>query len=672
MAETAVGSVVRARMGFVVAVVVLAASLMGPARAASPAAVATKRVAVVLVNFRNDQSQPFSTSEARSWTFTDGQSVAALYRAVSYDRLAVTGDTYGWFTVDRDNGPTCDHAGWQAAADARSRQAGVDLDAYDVVVYAWPLIPSCNFSGASVGSSRIAINGVSNRSQWVPLVSHELGHSFGAEHADALRCTDSAGATVAISTTCISEPYGDPFDLMGGGRRRQPNANHKAAMGIMPAAAVHTVDRSGEYHIGPLATEGADPRLLRIPYDRDSDGAVRYLLLEFRQPARFDEFAADDPGVRGVLVRLGKDAGQHAPTLLVDTTPATPGNFADAPLAAQRVLTDRRRGLSIAVIDAGADGARVRVEYPGFVADWAACDGVTIPARVGRGRTVPFEARFRNTGSTTWTAADGYQLEVRGAEGSAALSAAGPVAPDAIGAFGGTLTAPQALGPVTVYWRPRLGGQVFGEQCTATVDVVADPDPPTPPQNLRGTVTSQSSLQLAWSASTDNVGVRGYRIERSTDGASFATIAEVTGTDAVVGGLVIDTPYWFRVVARDAGGNLSTPSGVLRAQIGDITAPSAPTGLRVTERGPGRIDLGWSPANDNVGVERYRVYRRSGAARSYVLVGETTAPAYRDSGLNGPGYSYYVVAVDRAGNSSARSNVVSASPATCVRSGVCA
>jgi chitodextrinase len=213
---------------------------------------------------------------------------------------------------------------------------------------------------------------------------------------------------------------------------------------------------------------------------------------------------------------------------------------------------------------------------------------------------------------------------------------------------------------------------VFGEQCTATVDVVADADPPSAPQGLWGTVRSQSSLQLAWSASTDNVGVKAYRIERSADGAVFALIAEVAATDAVVGGLAIDTPYWFRVVARDAGGNLSAPSGVLRVQIGDITAPSPPTGLRVTGRSPGSIDLGWNAASDNVGVDRYRVYRRAIGLGSFVLVGESTGPAYRDAGLSGPGYSYYVVAVDRAGNTSGRSNVVSTSPAICVRPGVCA
>jgi hypothetical protein len=47
------------------------------------------------------------------------------------------------------------------------------------------------------------------------------------------------------------------------------------------------------------------------------------------------------------------------------------------------------------------------------------------------------------------------------------------------------------------------------------------------------------------------------------------------------------------------------------------------------------------------------------------------SPAFHDGGLSAQPYSYYVTAVDRAGNASARSNTVSASPATCFASGVC-
>ena len=670
MTRPAVIAAVRSRLGFVLTVALVAVALTGPAQAADPAAV-TRRVAVVLVNFRNDQSRPFSAADAQAWTFAGGESVASLYRAASSGRLALSGDVYDWLTVDRDNGPSCDYLGWQAAADARARQAGIGIDGYDVVVYAWPLIPSCDFRGASaIGSNRSFVNGATNRSQWVPLVGHELGHAFGAEHADAARCVDASGAAVVISTTCRTEAYGDSFDLMGSGFRRRPNANHLSAMGLLPVSAVRTVDASGEFRIAPLATDGPDPRLVRVPYDRDTDGAVRYLLLEFRQPAPFDEFGADDPGVRGVIVRLGKDADRHAATQLLDTTPET-ATFADAPLSPQRVLTDPRRRLSVTVLETGADGARVRVDYPGFIADWAACDGVTLPARVGRGRTVAVEARFRNTGTTTWSAADGYQLETRGITGSAVLSGAGPVAPGSTGAFTGSVTAPQALGPVIVAWRPMYGGQVFGEDCTATVDVVADADPPTAPQGLRGAVQSQSSAQLTWAPATDDVGVKSYRVERSTDGTSFAPAADVTTTNAVINGLVVNTPYWFRVTARDAGGNVSAPSGVLQMQISDITAPQPPTNLKSTGKGRGSVDLAWTASSDNVGVERYRVYRRANVLSPFVLAGETSAVSFRDTGLNGQAYSYYVTAVDRAGNSSARSNSISASPATCLSSGVC-
>jgi hypothetical protein len=538
-------------------------------------------------------------------------------------------------------------------------------------VYAAPLINACDFRGAStIGGSRSFVNGATNRSQWVPLVGHELGHAFGAEHANGLRCVDGSGAAVILSTTCKTEQYADPFDLMGSGFRRQPNANHKAAMGLLPAAAVQTVGVSGDYRLGPLETEGDAPRLVRVPYDRDDDGRTRYLLLEFRQPSAYDEFGPDDPGVNGVTVRLGNDPDQHAPTLLVDTTPQT-ATFADAPLLPQRALVDRRRDLSISVLDATADGATVHIDYGGFVADWATCDGTNLPSRIGRGRMVPVDVRFRNTGTTTWTAPDGYRLEVRGAQGQSALTGVDPVAPGAVGTFSGTITAPQQLGRTTIAWHPMIGDQHFGEECTATVDVVADPDPPTAPAGLKATVQSQSAVQLSWAASSDNVGVKGYRVARSTDGSTFTPLADVAATNLVAAGLAVDTPYWFRVVAYDAAGNVSPPSGVLRVQVGDITAPSAPANLKVAARGPGTVDLAWSPSTDNVRVERYRVFRRANVLSPYVLAGESTTPSFRDSGLSTQSYSYYVVAVDRVGNTSARSNTVSGSPQTCLAPGAC-
>jgi chitodextrinase len=232
------------------------------------------------------------------------------------------------------------------------------------------------------------------------------------------------------------------------------------------------------------------------------------------------------------------------------------------------------------------------------------------------------------------------------------------------------MTASQ-VGRTTVTWRPRLGDQVFGEECSATVDVVPDADAPTAPSGLRASVQSQSSVQLLWTAATDNVGVKGYRVWRSTDGTAFTKVADVSATNATDGGLAVNTPYWYRVDAYDAGGNVSPPSAAVQVKIPDITAPSPPSGLTVSGRGPGRIDLAWAAATDNVGVDRYRIYRRAGLSAPFTLVGETAARTYRDSGLALQVYSYYVTALDRAGNESARSNMVSDRPGACAPGAPC-
>jgi glucose/arabinose dehydrogenase/PKD repeat protein len=111
-----------------------------------------------------------------------------------------------------------------------------------------------------------------------------------------------------------------------------------------------------------------------------------------------------------------------------------------------------------------------------------------------------------------------------------------------------------------------------------------DTTPPTQPQNLVATGTL-GRANLTWSASTDAVGVTGYDVHRSaTSGFSPSAanrIAQITGTtyaDSISPGT-----WYYRVVARDAAGNLSTPSAQAQAVVtSDTTAPivsiTAPAG----------------------------------------------------------------------------------------------
>lgn len=145
--------------------------------------------------------------------------------------------------------------------------------------------------------------------------------------------------------------------------------------------------------------------------------------------------------------------------------------------------------------------------------------------------------------AASWTAATnhGYMIILNVAMGGGfpAAFGGGPTAATASGV-------PMLVDYVAVYSAGGGGG--------------GDTSAPSVPGNLRVTGTTSSSASLAWSASTDNVGVTGYDVFR--DGTLATTVG---GTSATVGGLSANTTYQFTVRARDAAGNSSGPAGPVAA-----------------------------------------------------------------------------------------------------------
>jgi chitodextrinase len=87
-----------------------------------------------------------------------------------------------------------------------------------------------------------------------------------------------------------------------------------------------------------------------------------------------------------------------------------------------------------------------------------------------------------------------------------------------------------------------------------------DTSAPSVPADVHVTATTRSTVALAWTASSDNVGVTGYDIFL---GGSVAI--STTGTSGVVGGLNPSTAYTFTVKARDAAGNSSAAGNAVTA-----------------------------------------------------------------------------------------------------------
>jgi len=210
----------------------------------------------------------------------------------------------------------------------------------------------------------------------------------------------------------------------------------------------------------------------------------------------------------------------------------------------------------------------------------------------------------------------------------------------------------------------------YSNTSAASTSAASDTQAPTAPSGLAATASSSSQIGLTWTASTDNVGVTGYRVERCS-GASCTTFAQIATTTGATtfkdAGLSASTSYSYRVRANDAAGNLSAYSNVASATTSatsDTQAPTAPSNLSATASSSSQIGLTWTASTDNVGVTGYRVERCSGAScTTFAQIATTTgATTFSDTGLTAStSYSYRVRANDAAGNLSAYSNTSSAS-----------
>jgi len=131
-------------------------------------------------------------------------------------------------------------------------------------------------------------------------------------------------------------------------------------------------------------------------------------------------------------------------------------------------------------------------------------------------------------------------------------------------------------------WESGVGLAVTDFSVSSTpnpTDMIAPTTPGTPSVS---SITS-SSASLAWSASTDNVGVTGYTVRNASTGAVLAT---TTSPSATLSGLSASTSYTVNVVARDAAGNTSTASSSRTFSTSGVTAGACTAVLTVVNSWP--------------------------------------------------------------------------------------
>ncbi|MFK5959150.1 MAG: endonuclease [Lutibacter sp.] len=178
-----------------------------------------------------------------------------------------------------------------------------------------------------------------------------------------------------------------------------------------------------------------------------------------------------------------------------------------------------------------------------------------------------------------------------------------------------------------------------------------DTEAPTAPTNVVASNITNTTVDLNWTASTDNIAVTNYEI--FVDGLSYATSAT---NSATLTGLTQNTSYAITVYAKDAFGNTSAVSNtanITTTNIIDVDAPTVPTSLIVSNETNTTIDVSWTASTDNMAVASYDIYvdgtyNATTALTSYTVTGLSASTTY----------TFTVLAKDTSNNSSAQSTAV--------------
>lgn len=185
-------------------------------------------------------------------------------------------------------------------------------------------------------------------------------------------------------------------------------------------------------------------------------------------------------------------------------------------------------------------------------------------------------------------------------------------------------------------------------------NITPDTEAPNRPTNLQVTKATSNSIELNWTASTDNVSVKEYEVFR--DGKMIGTVLGPTITDKE---LMPNTKYKYTIKAVDAAGNVSEESQTLIVsttdKAPDTETPTQPTTLHTMGITSSSVELMWSASNDNVAVEHYYVYRETPEGQK-TKVGTSKTTSFKDKNLHSnTTYKYTVTAVDLAENESVES-----------------
>jgi hypothetical protein len=321
---------------------------------ALPNTLGEQRTVVLLVNFLDKPTQPYTPAYANTVVFF---TTSNYDWEASQQQTWLSGQVHGWYTIPLSS-TVCDSSLIATYAKQAATADGVDLSWYSRFVYAFPN-NACGWWGlGSVGGnpSQAWING----SLELRVVGHEMGHNFGLYHSHALECGKST-----LGSNCSNIEYGDTLDIMGGSSAHF-NAFQKERLGWLAygiSPPITTVTASGTYQLAVFESISSSAEALKILKAIDpTSGAKTWYYVEARQGIGFDSFLGGNNNVlTGVVIHTGAEASASS-SYLLDMTPKT-SSWSDPALDVGKSFSDADAQVTIRPLSVSSTGASVSVTF---------------------------------------------------------------------------------------------------------------------------------------------------------------------------------------------------------------------------------------------------------------------------------------------------------------------
>ncbi len=522
-------------------------------QAAAAGPTGDQKTLVMMINFTNSTSQPWTQSQVADTVFYGNRSTNTYYKEVSYNQTSFSGDVTPWMTIPYTNA-NCStmYNTWGSAADTEATKLGYNLSNYTRKLYVMGGTTGCGWGGLSY------VGGTPSRS-WVVTndlntINHEIGHALGVWHSSSISCGTKS---IDVYSNCTGSEYGDNFDTMGYLNSFHMSGVHKNQLGFLPSTRMQTITAAGTYKVAPVETLTSATQLLRVAKANTGN----YYYIDYRQPVGYDS-SLPAAIVNGVSLKIApgmfSGVANSANTLRIDPTPTD--GFGNSALADGMAFVDYINGITIKQVSHDATGATIEVSMsaPTCVSAQPKINGITPSSQQGTaGQKLNYSISVTNQDNSACSASTFNVNATVLPSGFTSTSGSASIAPGSTVSIPFAVTSPTTASNGTYTFTATAEDSTNASRSgSAPAGYVVFSDITAPIVNLTSPADGAKLArnQSVKVSATDNVKVTSIQVY--VDGALLTSSTASTLSYKWNTGSVVSGPHTLLVKVSDGAGNI--------------------------------------------------------------------------------------------------------------------